>query len=407
MATAAASIALITKYSTTGYDKVYKADATSSVLSKDNSMIQFTGTKTVKVAKMQFGGLTNYYSNNFGDERRPFSENAGYGASMAGITWEEHTLKMDRAARYVIEEFDNEESGELVIGKSITEINRTVIIPEVDSYCWSTVYQNAGYVADEAVTADTSLAALNKGLLWEDEHEVPAENQIILMSPAYANLLRSNTKELTHFMTPGSFNQNVSFSMSKYEGRDIVLVPPARFMTKYVFDNGFAPADGAKAIDFIIMPKDGATHVTKFQKTRILSGDVATAMSGMDGYVLLARIYHDVFVFDNKRVAIYAHTGSGATTFTNDDKAGILTISANIITKDKGGKKIVDRLIWLPGDKFVTIGVLTSGEYSKGTEVLASNFTPLRVGDEVPSTGTFVAIDNTNKMVAKVTVDGE
>lgn len=407
MATAVASIALITKYSTQGYDKVYKANATSSVLSKDNSMIQFTGAKTVKVAKLQFGGLTNYYSNNFGDARRPFDAaniGAGYGASMAGVTWEEHTLKMDRAARYVIEEFDNEESGELVIGKSITEINRTVIVPEVDAYCWSTIFANAGKVVDGAVTKDTSLEALNEGLLWEQEHEVSDVNQVILMSPAYANLLRNNNKELTHFMTPGSFNTNVSFSMSKYEGRDIVIVPPARFMTEYDFSGeGFTPKSTAKVIDFIIMPKDGATHVTKFQKTRILTGDVATAMSGMDGYVLLARIYHDVFVFDNKKVAIYAHTGSGATTFVTGTNDGITSISAAVYTTTKGTKKIVDRLVWLPGDKFVTIGVY-SGSGSVGSTVTASDFLPLRVGDEVASDAKVYAIDKDNKIIVEATV---
>lgn len=407
MATAISSIALITKYSTQGYDKVYKAEATSSVLSKKSSMIQFTGAKTVKVAKMQFGGLTNYYPNNFGDSRREFSPtDPGYGSSMVGITWEEHTLSMDRAASYAIEEFDNEESGELVIGNAVTEINRTVIVPEVDAYCWSTIYKNAGKVVTGAVAKENSLEALNAGLLWEQENEVPDANQVILMSPAYANLLRNNNKELTHFMTPGSFRTDVSFSMSKYEGRDIVIVPPARFMSDYDFSGeGFTPTSTAVAIDFIIMPKDGATHVTKFQKVRILSGDVATAMTKMDGYVLLARIYHDVFVFDNKKVAIYAHSGSGATTYASDAGNGITNLSGAVYTTtNKAGKKVVERIVTLPGDRFATVGVYSGATAKAGTEVTASDFLPLRVGDEVASDAAVWVIDSTNKLVIAATV---
>lgn len=406
--TATASIALITKYSTDAFDKVYKADATSSILSKNNSMIQFTGAKTVKVAKLQFGGLNNYYSNNFGDERRPFNgdTNVGYGASLAGITWEEHTLTQDRAAKYVIEEFDNEESGELILGNAITEINRTVIVPEVDAYCWSTVYKNAGVQEDGAVTAGTELATLNKGLLWMEEHEVPADNQVIVMSPAYANALRNNNKELTHFMTPESYNTNVSFSLSKYEGRDIVLVPPARFMTDFDFTgNGYKAATDAKMIDFIVMGKDSATHVVKFQKTKILSGDVATAMSNMDGYVLLARIYHDVFVFDNKKVGIYAHTGSGVSSYATDAKTkdAILGISAAVYTKtDKSGKTLADRIVILPGEKFALVGTAVSDALATGTTVDAGNFLPLRVGDEV--TGTVYVVDSTMKVIGTATV---
>ena len=133
------NIALITKYSTAAWDKIYKAESRSSLLDgKEGVNVQWTGTKTVKIAKFSAGGLKNYYRNNAGDNRvaqkggsEQFMGNLGYGyqASNVGLTWEEFTIAMDRAAAYPIEYFDNEETDGLVLGAATTEISRTVMIP--------------------------------------------------------------------------------------------------------------------------------------------------------------------------------------------------------------------------------------------------------------------------------------
>ena len=368
MATNSTDIQLITKYSEEGFDKVYKAEACSSVLSKDNKFLQFTGTKTVKIAKMEFGGLSNYERNNMGDPRvdygnpgvvSPLENSFGYGPASAKLTWEERTIRMDRAAKYAIEYFDNEESAGLVVGNALTEINRTQIVPEVDAYCFSEIYKNAGNIDTDVetvtlatgVTVNAPLATLNKAFLYLDNNEVPAENQLIFISPNYLNALR-NTPELTKFMQQGDYDKNVSFKMTQYEGRKLVVVPPQRFQTDYVFgERGFRPTANAKDIDFICMDINAATHVVKFQKTRILTGDVATAMSNMDGYVLLARIYHDLFVLDNKKVGIYVHTdyfaardAQGAVTATVSSYKKLLV---NLITNSSN--KVLQEVA-IPGD---------------------------------------------------------
>lgn len=324
------SIALITKYSTDGFDKVYKQEATSSILSKDSSMVRFTGAKTVKVAKKAYTGLNNYNRNNIGDGRAPGLEPVGYQKGHAYLTWEEHTLEMDRAAQYPIEQFDDEESGGL-LGQSFTDINREQIVPEVDAFCWSKIYSKAGKQVIQSYQAGWPEAgydpyakpvhALNLAFKWEKDHEVPDENQIVLISTEFEFAL-SETTELQRRIEVGNYDgkKDVTFQISKYRGREMITIPPARFKTEYDFINGgFEPKSGATDIDFMVMPKDAAVHIVKFQKTRILSGDVATAMSGLDGYVILARIYHDVIVFDNKRVAIYAVSGFGTVGDTTTD----------------------------------------------------------------------------------------
>lgn len=135
---AANQIALITKYSPDAWDKVYKQEAVTSVLDANKDMVQFTGTKTVKIAKFSNGGLHNYYRNNSGDDRvnyttsaLDFAGAAGFGYQKSGmrLVWEEFTLRQDRGAAFEIEEFDNEESGGNLIATGVTEISRTTIVP--------------------------------------------------------------------------------------------------------------------------------------------------------------------------------------------------------------------------------------------------------------------------------------
>lgn len=352
------AIALIAKYSTNAWDKVYKQESRSALLDgKEGVNVQWTGTKTVKIAKFNAGGLRNYYRNNVGDARVPakagteqFMGNLGYGyqASNVGLTWEEFTIKMDRAAAYPIEYFDNEETDGLVIGAAVSEISRTVIIPEVDAYCFSTLASYCSKTTDTITLNDgtttsglgnlielnnvdktNALSVINDAFLYFDEHEVPAEDQILFVSSKYFNYLRNDSTELARYLMQSDYNKDVKFTLTEYEGRKIVVVPPQRFRTGFTtvtdsgagygfsFHNGTAVVP-SKEIHFILCAKSAVMHVVKYNKVKVMSGDVALAASGQDGYVIYARIYHDVFVMDNKRYAIYTcvNTGSDAKTVT-------------------------------------------------------------------------------------------
>ena len=404
------AIALITKYSTEGFDKVYKHDAISSILSRDSALIRFTGAKTVKVAKFQTGGLSDYYRNNVGDPRvdgshidAPYSTGdspyfgAGYRETPAALTWEERTISMDRAAKIIIEKFDDEESGGILVGNILTEFNRTQIVPEVDAYCFQQIYKNAGHVENGSVN-NKPLEALNAAFTYLEKSEVPVENQIVFISPDYLNALR-NTPELTKFMQQGDYEKNVSFRMTKYEGRPLIVVPPARFRTNWTFgDRGYFTDAAASDIDFIVMDKEAAVHVVKFQQTKILSGNEALIASNMDGFVMYARIYHDCFIFDNKKVGIYVHTG-GVTPLSVPGSNGTPVVGIYGI-EDASHNLTVEDIVTIPGDKFVsvvlvnytnagsvaagaTLAATTTG--SGATTVAFSDAVPVKVGDVIPA----------------------
>lgn len=446
------AIALITKYSTEGFDKVYKKESIASVLAKDSSLVRFTGAKTVKVAKVAMGGLSDYYRNNSGDPRVKFGPGnptsptdygnadapyygAGYRETPAGVTWEERTLRRDRAAKIVIEKFDDEESGGLLVGNILTEFNRTQIVPESDAYCFSEIYANAGVVKAGNIgisvggsTVPAPLKALNEAFTYLGKREVPEGNQLIFLSDDYLNALR-NSQEVTKFLLQGDFDKNVSFRLTKYEGRDLIVVPPARFQTEFLFgERGYQLTANSKAIDFIVMDKDAAVHVIKFQQTKILSGNEALIASNMDGFVLYARIYEDLIVLDNKRVGIYAHTDW----FTDQSASGGLNLSADAVSvpgsnlapvvgvyvSTASGDGVVNKIISIPGDKYLTIGYVdasvnaptvgttTLGATTAGTVIGFADFTPLRVGDTLPSANRALvyAVDANGLFIALATV---
>ena len=313
------NIELITKYSTDAWDEVYKAEAISSLFDAPSAQVKWTGAKTVKIAKFQATGLGNYYRNNGTSEYDLTGTHLGYAGGQVGLTWEEFTVKQDRSAKYPIELFDDEETNGLILGAATKEISRTIMVPEVDAYCFSTVYDYAAkQTTTTASAADTNaMGLLNDGLLYLEEHEIPAEKQVIVVAPRFMKSLRATSMELSRLLQ-ADYNKDVKFTMTKFEGRDLVVCPPNRFRTNIQLKNdGYAWAEDSKHIAFMIINKDAINHVVKYNKVKIISGDLNLAGQGFDGSTLFARIYHDVFVTDNKRYSIYAATYSDYTTAIN------------------------------------------------------------------------------------------
>lgn len=400
---AANNIALIEKYSTKAWDTVYKQESMSAMLDTSNSLyVQFEGAKTVKIAKWQNGGLHDYYRNNIGDERvldnaggsvpnANFVNQAGFGyqKSAARLVWEEFTMKCDRAAAFQIEKFDNEESGGQLVGLGVAEISRTTIVPEVDAYCFSTV---ASYCTAQlgnlksGIDTTKPIAALNEAFVYFANHEVPVADQIVFCSPDFINALR-NTTEVTKFLAQEDYNKDINFQVLKYQGRTLVEVSPERLRTNILLfgQEGYSWAADSKKIDFLMVAKSAVMHVTKYEKVKVIGDDLNLAGQGFDGYTIFARIYHDVFVPDNKRYALYCAVSEG------DAPAMALDV---LIENQK-----IKSITTYPGEKIAFVGT-TTGTPTVGGTLSSSTFTAARVGDKVTGNTKFVAVDGSMKVLA-------
>ena len=405
------SIDLITKYSTKAWDKVYKAEAISSLLDAPANQVQFTGAKTVKIAKFTAGGLGNYYRNNDSDGYDLAGNYFGYAQSTAGLVWEEFTLRQDRSARYQIEMFDNEETDGLALGAATTEISRTIMIPEVDAYCFSEVAKHARAALGNLVNASFSYASdgsgaykyLNAALQYFEEHEVPAEKQIIFVSPKFMNDLRVDTRSVSRLLQ-SDMAKDVKFSISSYEGRKLVVVPPQRFKTLVTLSGrGINWESGSAAIDFMVVAADAVLHVVKYNKVKIISGDINLAGGNFDGYSIFARIYHDVFVPENKEYAIYVHTGGSSTAF-----AYSIILEADSTTNRITTLRFSDPALKVRFATSVESG-LDVGDVADATKLttikVGATLTAKDAGNSVAGTVIF-AIDEDGKVLAKTTEYG-
>ena len=198
----------------------------------------------------------------------------------------------------------------------MTDFNRTKVVPEIDAYVFSKLVEFAGTVSNSNITLSSNIGynangpiqALNDAFLALDNVEVPEEDQIIFASPAFINMLRS-TNELVRVLKQNEYKENVSFQVYEYMGREIVSVAPTRFRTNIQLDaDGYSWGAGSQNIDFIVCAKKAVYHVVKYNKVRVISPE---RVISYDGYAVNVRIYHDVFVPDNKRIAIYAHVSAG------------------------------------------------------------------------------------------------
>lgn len=324
------AIELITKYSTKAWDKVYRSKACSSVLEGEDQMLKFVGARTVKIAKVETSGLSDYHRANkpadgvFGGDghETDFVNGQGYGYQQGdvNVTWEEFHLSQDRGVQLRIALFDDEESAGIAVGAATTETMRVRVIPELDAYRFSKIVDYAlpaNILTSQALapstTAGQSAAGdpvfeMNRAFKALADAEVPEEDQIIFVSTEFMAALR-NSATIVKTLRQSEYSGKVSFTIENYEGRDLVVVPPSRFKTLFkALQGGYGWGIGSRDINMIVCAKSAIIPVVKYEKQRVFGPEV---VQDFDGYKVNVRVYHDLFVMDNKRPAIYVWLKSG------------------------------------------------------------------------------------------------
>ena len=387
------NIELITKYATEAWDKVYKKESISSVLDAEKDLMKFVGVKTVKIAKHSSDGLGFYQRANKPAEG-PFAafdagttsgQGYGYPTGDVDLTWEEFKIRIDRARQLRIELFDNEESGELAVTSALTDFSRTKVAPEVDAYVFSELARLAGTVDTTAITLvegqagmgyqeNGPVATLNRAFSELEDLEVPEEDQVVFASVQFINQLR-NTGELVKVLHQNEYKENVNFSVYEYMGRQIISVPARRFRTSInLTANGFGWNADSKKIDFIVCAKSACYHVVKYDKIRVFDPKL---VQDFDGYKVNVRVYHDFFVPDNKRVAVYAHVSNAAA------PVDTLKYLADIQLEANAAKLTLSNIAVIPGDLLIDGLYLAATAPTIGT-ALTSVTNPIAVAAYAP-----------------------
>lgn len=277
-------------------DEIYKYGAKSTALDATN--VEFVNADTIKYYKMTVDGLADYNRNN------------GFVAGSTTGTWETHQLQIDRGVELGVDRMDNDETRDLAFGKLLGEFGRTQMNPEIDAYRFAKLAGTQGILTASAdiVRGTTDVAALiDVAEEAMNEKEVPQEGRLLYVSEAAYGALRAKiTREIRN--GEGNLNNNVEI----YNEMQVVRVPQNRFLSAITLNDGssafgYSKATGAKKINFMIVHPSAVLACKKLAVAKVFSPE---ENQKKDGWLFQARLYHDIFVRENKMAGVYAHIGT-------------------------------------------------------------------------------------------------
>lgn len=292
------SIALATKFLPI-IDGVYKRESLTSRLDAANERVQFIGADTVKIFKTDMSG--------FGD----YSRENGFPQGSVTSTWGTYQLTKDRGVSLFVDAMDNEETLGMAFGTLTGEFVRTKEVPELDAYRFAKLASTVnidGAAADITVGTTDCPALIDAAEMSMGDNEVPEDGRLLYVSEKfYAGLKGKTTRILA--------NENgVNREIEVFNGMEVVRVPQGRFNTAITLNDGtanfgFAPTAGGYKINFMIIHPSAVISVVKHRMPRIFAPEINQKK---DAWQFDIRLYHDIFVMDNKVKGIYCHRASTA-----------------------------------------------------------------------------------------------
>lgn len=363
------SFELIEKYLPKAIDKYFFEDAKSAILEQGSKFIdvKFDQTGYVKIASILMDGLSDYYAtqqpsmdhlnpvnsvpgpvfggnpSNTGRPLDPANYAAYAGNTGSGmrdgfalgnttVQWEIFRLQWVRGKQFRIDYIADEETAGIVIGNAVEEFNRAKVIPEVDVCRFGVIAdkasQSLGNLKTESPTAANIISDFNAAFEWLSEHEVPEEEQIIFVNPAVMTLIR-NSSELTKFLTQGDYRSpsGLDFTVEKYGGRPIIMVPSNRFFTlPLLTQNGYRASGDSKVINYMVVSTKAVVPVRKLEWSKVY-GPEQSGLAGFHGYLINYLLYHGVVIPRNKIVGCFVSVSETAAsskvnTLAIDERAG-------------------------------------------------------------------------------------
>lgn len=268
--------------------------ATSGWMEANAGQVKYTGGDTVKIPTLSTTGLGNY------------DRNAGYPKGGVSVKYQTKTMTQDRGTSFLLDRIEVDESGFIATASSAAAVfQREHVIPEVDAYRYSKLYRLAkekGNTKEYTPAASTIFSELQKDITAVRDSGAGSADLVIIMPYPVADIF-DNSDKLTKHINVGQFNQGgVDIEVKTFNGIPIIRVPSDRMKTSYDFKSGetefgFAPAEGAVQINWIICPRSVPIAVSKTDGVYIY--DPVTTQ-GADAWKVEYRKFHDIWVKDEQ-----------------------------------------------------------------------------------------------------------
>lgn len=298
------SIGLAKIYATV-LDEVYKASALTSVLDAPADVVrQGMNANEILIPKIALQGLGTY------------GPNSGFVSGDVTFAYETHTFSQNRGRSFQIDRIENMETIDTAFAATLSQFVRTKVVPEVDAYRFAKLASkiDSGNIATPAtLTSSTAMQAIDAGLEVLAEKEVPKERLVIFVSPTvYTFLKQSNL--ITRYFVTNVGTKVVNRDVEMMDGMPIVVVPQSRFYTALTMYDGSTSGQEAggyikntstgKDVNFMIVDPGACLGITKTAEPRIFAPEVNQTR---DAWKFDYRLYHDLFVPDNRIYGAYLH----------------------------------------------------------------------------------------------------
>ena len=292
------AITTITKYLPL-LDQVYAYASVSSILDTPNALVRETAdAKTVLIAQTSMSGLGDY------------SRADGFVSGDLTLTWKPYTFEYDRGRTFQIDAMDDMETMGIAFGSLASEFVRVKVTPEIDAIRFAKYATNAGTTVAATLTNKTTVSAIATAEVEMEEKEVTLANCVLFMTPTVYGYVKDDTDHFQRTLVP---SENPNRNFGAFDDMPIAKVPQSRFYTAVntlsgkdaEAAGGFAKAEGAKDINFMIIDRASVIQLIKHGKIRVFDPDTNQSA---DAYKVDYRIYHDAWVLDNKKNGIYCHT---------------------------------------------------------------------------------------------------
>jgi len=272
-------------------DSIYKESSITQGMDIGKKL-DFTGVNEVKVRKVDTSGLGDYSRKN------------GYAKGGINVSWETMTLTEERGAELSMDRMDNEEVFHS-FGDATGQFMRDWVVPELDAFRFAK-YASANGISKATptiLTKDTIIAEIDEAIRQLNANEIPILGRMLYINSDLQPLL--NNALTRSWGSQGA----ISTILNNYNGIPIKYVPPTRFYSEIVLNDGttewgYKKSTNGKNINFMLIHPQAIVQVVKFAKPKIFTPDENQII---DKWVFQFRIYHDAFVYENKAKGIYLH----------------------------------------------------------------------------------------------------
>ena len=253
-----------------------------------NQDFAWDGAHAVRVYKVTTAQMNDY------GRTGPTGDNwSRYGAvESLSATTERLPLNRDRSFTFAIDKLDTDETAQqLAAATALARQDREEVIPEVDSYVYGVMCENAGTKPDAvSLTSDNIYDKILAASAVLDEAKVPETERVLIVTPSVYALMKKS-KEVTMDTDIGQ-EMRLRGVIALLDGITVQKVPAARLPV------GFG---------FMVCHPCATVAPVKLQDFKIHQDP-----PGISGSLVEGRIAYDAFVLDNKTKAIYYQTDAAA-----------------------------------------------------------------------------------------------